>query len=164
MSSPWLIRFYMVLSLMAAMVLETLELGWGKYAWLSPCWVLVFTIFWTVYYPQLFSAGAAWFSGLLLDVWTTEPLGKHALLFLIACFIINFSYDNFQKHSSMDRLWVVTTLLFLYKLVLVLVALDFRVLLSLDSFNFLGAVVTSTVLWFLLSEIAERKVQPRYLE
>ena len=159
MTNPWLTRFYMVLSLMGAMVLETLELGWGNYAWLSPSWVFVLVIYWVVYYPQLFGMGAAWFSGLLLDVWTTEPLGKHALLFLIASFIINFSYNNFDKQSPIDKLWIVGIMLFLYNLVLLLINLDFSIFLSLEGFKFLGTVLSSTILWFLLSEVAKKREQ-----
>ena len=163
MSNNWLTRLYMVLIFMAAMVLESLELGWGNYGWLSPSWVFILVIFWTIYYPSVFGIGTAWAAGLLMDVWTAELLGKHALFFLLASFIITVSYSNFSKSSFMDRVWVVAMMILVYQLALVLVTWNFSYFLSIEILKLFGTVLSSTLLWFCVSWVADRNIKPERL-
>ena len=159
MSNSWIIRLYMVLIFLAAMVLESLELGWGNYAWLSPSWVFILVIFWTIYYPSVFGIGAAWSAGLFMDVWTAEVLGKHALFFLLTSFITTISYNNFSKSSFTDRVWVVATMILVYQLALVLVTWNFSYFLSIEILKLFGTVISSTLLWFCVSWVADGNVK-----
>lgn len=160
MSSVWLTRLYIALLIMVAMVFESFELVWGNYAWLSPAWVFVLVVFWTVYYPHIFNVGSAWLTGLFMDAWTAELLGKHALLFLITSFIISFSYNSFIKYSAADRLWIITIIVLIYQLIIGLIGWDMNLLLSIETVKMSGTIISSILLWCCLSWLAERNTRP----
>ena len=163
MSSIWLSRLYMILFIMIAMILESFELVWGNYAWLSPAWVFILVILCTVYYPQVFSVGSAWLTGLFMDVWTAELLGKHALLFLITSFIISFSYNNLTKYSATDRLWIIAAIIFLYQLAISLIGWNVDLLFSIETTKVFGTVLSSILLWCCLSWLVDKRIGPHQL-
>ena len=163
MNSIWLSRLYMILFIMIAMILESFELVWGNYAWLCPAWVFILVVFWTVHYPQVFSVGSAWLTGLFMDVWTAELLGKHALLFLITSFIISFSYNNLTKYSATDRLWIIAAIIFLYQLAISLIGWNMDVLFSIETTKIFGTIISSILLWYCLSWLADRRTGSRRL-
>jgi len=163
MTNIWLTRLYMILLIMIAMILESFELVWGNYAWLSPAWVFILVIFWTVYYPHIFNVGSAWLTGLFMDVWTAELLGKHALLFLITSFLISFSYNNLTKYSATDRLWIIAIIILLYQLVISLIGWNMKLLLSIETTKIFGTIISSILLWCCLSWLADRRTRPNQL-
>lgn len=81
---------FISITLLIAMMLTILPLPqWA--AWYWPAWVFMVLLFWMMAVPHRVGIGAAFISGLLLDLLTGTILGQHALLFtLIAYFFIRF--------------------------------------------------------------------------
>ncbi len=159
MNSNPLIIIYAVSTMILGMVLESLELLWGSWAFLAPSWVFVFLLFWSSYYPSIFGVGMAWVLGLLMDAWLSTPLGQHALLFLLANFFISFAYDSFKELNIISQCVIVGVMTLIYKLFILLLAFDAGVLLTQSVFVYIWAVLSSAILWSLLSLTQLRSVR-----
>lgn len=55
-----------------------------------PDFVLLFVIYWSLSAPRHLGLMAAWFCGLLLDVFKGTVLGQHALAFLVVAFATHY--------------------------------------------------------------------------
>ena len=150
----WPIVIYMLFCFTAAMLLEVI--GWGTMQWLAPAWVFVFLLFFTTYYPNLFNVGLAWFLGLLMDAWTGEWLGKHALIFVVVTFIVHFSLGGFTKMTYIAKLIVIMALVFLYNITLVVLSENSMTLWAVWLPAVLGSALSSALLWCALSLFVRR--------
>ncbi len=58
--------------------------------WYRPQWMLMFVIACQLMQPKLFNALIAWGIGILVDVLLGTPLGEHALVYAVICYITAF--------------------------------------------------------------------------
>jgi rod shape-determining protein MreD len=68
-----------------------------EYLWFRPHWLLMFLLFCQIYNPSQFNLGIAWVVGLLLDGLLGTPLGQHALLYPIICYLTTFFSPFLQR-------------------------------------------------------------------
>lgn len=78
-AKPW----FIALSLLLALLLDLLPLERDA---LRPDVLLLVLVFWSVHQPLRVGMGAAFCSGLLLDVQTTALLGQHALAYVLTTY------------------------------------------------------------------------------
>lgn len=76
-----------IVTLLLGMLLTVIPLpAWAIAA--RPEWVWVVLIFWLIYTPQKIGPGIAWCIGLYTDLLLGTVLGEHALLFVLAAYVI----------------------------------------------------------------------------
>jgi rod shape-determining protein MreD len=99
-----------LLSLFAAFILAIIALpdflpdGLG-YA--RPHWVALVLFYWIISLPHRFGLGAAWTSGLVMDVLLGGLLGQHALAFLVIGFIAASFYQRMRMFSVWQQAIIV---------------------------------------------------------
>ncbi len=151
----WSVGIYTFLCMIAAMLLNAINPAWGTWQWLAPPWILVFLLFFTIYYPSFFNVGLAWIWGLLTDVWSGDPLGKNALMFVFSVFLIHFSFDGLTKMRLPGKLMLIATVLFLYRGISAFTATNFT-LWHIWLPAALGGALSGTLIWFVLTARMEK--------
>jgi rod shape-determining protein MreD len=112
------IFFVIGFSVLVAVLLSILPLpSWAS--WFRPSWLALVVIYWSMSLPLRFGIGAAWMSGLVLDIVSGTLLGEHALaLSIIAYFVIKFQI--MRQFTPFQRTLIAFGLLFLYQIMLFL--------------------------------------------
>lgn len=73
-----------------------------------PVWATMAVIYWTMMWPQRFGLGAAWLTGLALDVLQGDILGQHAL----SLTIVGYITLRFHLQIRIFPLWQLTATVF----------------------------------------------------
>ena len=81
--NPGFVWLTLVLALLAHILTNTVL--WGRAAW-APDLLSVVLVFWTVHQPLRVSIGAAFLSGLMMDVYQGALLGQHAMAYTVLSF------------------------------------------------------------------------------
>lgn len=105
-------RVYIAVSLLAALVMQLLELPYAL-AVLRPLWVPLVLVYWAMVIPQPTGLVTAWITGFLLDVLLGSPLGQHALGLTVLVFIVLqvrgvlSLYPVWQEALALMPLWLI---------------------------------------------------------
>lgn len=91
-SIRWWLFFIFGFYVCAALTVLPIPLSWQ---WFRPQWVLLFFIFCQIVHPRYFNPIFAWVGGLLVDSLLDTPLGEHALVFSIVCYITSLLRPRF---------------------------------------------------------------------
>lgn len=96
-------RWFAIISTLAvALVLTFLPMpDWT--AWLRPAWVLMVLSYWAMTTPDRVGVGAAWFTGLVVDLLNGTLLGEHALGFTIVIYIIARMHIRLQMYPLLQQ-------------------------------------------------------------
>ncbi len=103
----WVIPLSILISTM--LVIISLP-DWGNY--LRPDWVALTVLFWAIVLPRIISIGAAWGTGILLDVLLTTPMGQNALGLVIIVYIASRMHQQFLSAPLIQQAFFVSILLF----------------------------------------------------
>lgn len=150
MGNQFLTLFYAVLTMLLAIVLESLELMWGNWSWVFPSWVITMLLFWVSNRDSGFGIIMAWVFGMVMDVWTGTSLGQHCLLFIFAAFVVTFVYKDFRQTDPLAQAVVVAVVVFFYKMLNDMLSFGADVLLDISTLTYLATGVTSSLVWFIL--------------
>lgn len=83
--NSWLAIFT---TLLIALALTLLPMpNWT--VWLRPAWVLLVLIYWSMMTPYRVGVGAAWLTGLIVDLLNGSLLGEHAIAFTIVIYFVS---------------------------------------------------------------------------
>lgn len=110
-------RFYILGSLLGALVLQLFELPYAL-AVLRPMWVPLVLVYWVMVLPQATGLFTAWLVGLLLDVLVGSSLGQHALGLTLVVFLALWMRDWLALFPVWQEAAVLTLLWLLYALVM----------------------------------------------
>lgn len=108
-------RLYVAMSLLAALVLQLLELPSPLDA-LRPLWVPLVLVYWVMMLPQAVGLLTAWTVGMLLDVLLGCVLGQHALGLTIVVFLALWMrswlalFPIWQEAAVLTLLWLLYTI------------------------------------------------------
>jgi rod shape-determining protein MreD len=95
----WMLLLAAVLEIMP--LPETLEM-------LRPPWPAIVVIYWTMMWPNRFGIGAAWITGLVVDILHGAILGQHALALSVLAYIT----VRFHLQIRFFPLWQLTLTVF----------------------------------------------------
>lgn len=104
-------RLYIAVSLLAALVLQLLELPYAL-ALLRPLWVPLVLVYWVMAIPQPMGLFTAWITGLLMDVLLGSVLGQHALGLTVVVFLalqlrgVLSLYPIWQEALALMPIWL----------------------------------------------------------
>ncbi len=87
--------WFIVLTLLVAMIITLLPLPDGWQAW-RPSWVMLVLSFWVISIPERIGLLWAFICGLLLDVLLNTSLGVHSFSLAISIFIIQILYKRIR--------------------------------------------------------------------
>lgn len=85
-------------------VVQVLVSRFLSIAGVSPDFLLIFVVYLTIRDGQFVGIISAFVLGLLLDIFSSDILGAHALSVTIACFLVGFFYDR-ERTDQNIRNW-----------------------------------------------------------
>lgn len=113
-TSSWVL---IPLTFLAAILLTVLPMpGW--IVWLRPAWVLLVLIYWVMTIPHRVNVGAAWLTGLFLDVLNGTLLGEHAFAMTIIAYIVSRMHARLRMFPLMQQGLSIFLLVLLYQFIL----------------------------------------------
>jgi rod shape-determining protein MreD len=95
-ASPWFIAFTLFLGLLA-----NLFPAYGVIATLKPDFLALVLLYWCIQEPRYVGVGAAWFTGLVMDVNDATLFGQHA----IAYAVLAYAAEYFRRRVLRFSLW-----------------------------------------------------------
>lgn len=118
--SVWRGNAVIFLSVLAALALSIAPLpaGWNA---ARPEWPLLVLMYWSMALPQRIGVGAAWLTGLFLDILKGSLLGQHALALTLAIWALLQLYRRLRMFPRWQQAAAIGVLLFLAQGVLLLV-------------------------------------------
>lgn len=87
-----------ILSIFCALVMALMPLPISFEAF-RPDWVLLVLMYWSLALPHRINIGAAWVTGLIIDLATGSPLGVHSLTYAITIYITASNYQKLRNFS-----------------------------------------------------------------
>jgi rod shape-determining protein MreD len=108
------------LSVLAALAfsIAPLPAGWSA---LRPEWPLLVLMYWSLALPHRIGVGAAWLTGLFLDILQGSLLGQHALALTLAIWALLQFYRRLRMFPLWQQAAAISVLLLLAQGVLLLV-------------------------------------------
>lgn len=131
-------------SLLLALVLSILPLP-ELIAPFRPDWLLIALVYWGIALPHRANVGAAFFTGLLLDVVLGSVLGMHALALVIPIYLAASQFQRMRNYSVWQQSFVLGALAVLNKLLIFWVAYMNRDI-QLD-YHYFWSIVSTMVFW-----------------
>lgn len=86
--------------------------------WLRPAWVLMVLIYWAMTMPYRVSVGAAWFTGLALDLLNGTLLGEHALAMTVVVYFVSRMHIRLGMYPLLQQGLSVLFFVLLYQFIL----------------------------------------------
>ncbi len=113
--------------------------------WLTPAWVAVLLIYWTITLPHQIGLGIAWILGILLDVLNGTLLGEHAIALILVSYLCLKLYRQLRMFPIWQQAVSVALLIALYQFILFWIqGLIGQVV---DARLFWLPILTSALLW-----------------
>ncbi|MBS3797257.1 rod shape-determining protein MreD [Pseudoalteromonas sp. BDTF-M6] len=81
-----------------------------------PDWVLLVLMYWSLALPHRVNIGAAWVTGLIIDLATGSPLGVHSLTYAVTIYITASNYQKLRNFSIWQQGLLVAVFLALHHL------------------------------------------------
>ena len=137
--------FAIFITLLTALILALLPMpDWT--IWLRPAWVLMVLIYWAMTTPYRVSVGAAWFTGLIVDLLNGTLLGEHALAYMIVIYFVSRMHLRLRIYPIMQQGFCVLLFILLYQFIIYCIQ------------GFLGALPSSQLYW--LSSVTSMLLWP----
>lgn len=114
-----------------------------------PDWVLLTLIYWSIAFPHNYSVGAAWVTGLVLDVAQGTLLGQHALAICLVAYIAVKFHLQMRQFPMLQLTATVFAMLALYQFVLFWINGVAGV--NAPAVTYWGPVLSGALVWPLLS-------------
>lgn len=104
-SGGWVI----VLTLVVGLWLSILPLPeWAR--WARPEWVALVLIYWVIALPYRIGVGAAWLTGIALDLVEGAPLGQNALALAVIAYLALILHQRLRMYTAWQQAGVVFVL------------------------------------------------------
>ncbi len=113
--------------------------------WLRPAWVLMVLMYWTIVMPYRVSVGAAWFTGIIVDLLTGTLLGEHALAFTVIVYLVSRIHMRVHMYPLLQQSVSILFFVLLYQFILYCIQ-GFIGQLPASNLYWLSSV-TSMLLW-----------------
>ena len=144
----WNVQRVMMFSFLVGLLLSLFPLPLSLRQW-WPEWLLIMVIFWAINQPQLFSVGAAFIFGLVVDAITGSILAMHAIPYALCVYLTRFWGQNFPLWTLIEQSMFVIFLLVIATLSH-LFLLFFSPFMVVSSVVYLQILFSSFSAWFLL--------------
>ncbi len=139
-----------IVSIVIALMLTMAPMpGWADA--FRPAWVVLTLIYWSMIFPSNYSVGAAWISGLVLDVAQGALLGQHALALSIVIYVTVKFHLQLRQFPLLQLMATVFALLALYQFILFWI--NGVVGISVPASTYWGPVIAGTIAWPLVSAL-----------
>jgi rod shape-determining protein MreD len=118
--SPWRGNGIIFITVLAALAfsITPLPAGWSA---ARPEWPLLVLMYWSLALPHRIGVGAAWLTGLFLDILKGSLLGQHALALTLAIWALLQLYRRLRMFPLWQQAAAIGVLLLLAQAVLLLV-------------------------------------------
>ncbi len=137
-----------VLSLIAALMLTIAPMPeWAMP--FRPDWVALALLYWGMTFPQNYSVGSAWITGLVLDVAQGTLLGQHALALSVVMYVTVKFHLQLRQFPVLQLVATVFAMLALYQFVLFWINGVAGV--AAPAITYWGPVIAGAVIWPLFS-------------
>lgn len=110
------------LTLLLAIILQSISSPWGDISFTPmyrPDWLLLALIYWAIAVPQKVSVGSAWLSGLVLDLITAAPLGKHSVSLVVITLLAQMLYKQLRILNRLQQAGFILVVSFAYHWMLI---------------------------------------------
>lgn len=107
-------------SFLAAMLLLLVPLPTWAHPF-RPDWVALVMLFWCISLPRLFGIGAAWLTGIMIDVMYGTLFGEHAVAYAVIAFIAVAEHQRLRVAPLGQQALVIGILLFIEKTILLII-------------------------------------------
>lgn len=104
-----------IASIFVALVLALMPLPISAEAF-RPDWVLLVLLYWSMALPHRINIGAAWITGLVMDLATGAPLGVHSLTYSVTIYFTASNYQKLRNFSIWQQAMLVSFFLALHHL------------------------------------------------
>lgn len=132
----------------------------GAWAWFRPEWLTMVVIYWVIALPGRVGVGVAWLCGLVLDGFQGVTLGQNAFGLAMVAYICLVLYQRMRNFTPLQQAGMVFVLVGIQLLFGYWVSsLAARPSIQL---SFLGAALTSAILWPWFAELM-RSLRRRYV-
>ena len=139
-----------IISIVIALMLAIAPMpGWADT--FRPAWVVLTLIYWSMSFPSNYSVGAAWISGLVLDVAQGTLLSQHALALSIVIYVTVKFHLQLRQFPLLQLMATVFALLALYQFILFWI--NGVVGISGPAITYWGPVIAGTIVWPLVSAL-----------
>jgi len=106
------------LTLIGAFILNMFP--WGNSPWV-PDFLLITLAFWVLHAPERINLLAAFLLGLLMDIQTSQHLGVHAVVYVVACFVIIYQQRRLSNVTLFGQTFIMLQVFFITNFVLLLI-------------------------------------------
>jgi rod shape-determining protein MreD len=93
---------------------------WGNSPWV-PDFLLITLAFWVLQAPDKINLLSAFLLGLLMDIQTSQYLGVHAIVYVVACFVIIYQQRRLLNSTLLGQTFVMLQVFFITNFVLLLI-------------------------------------------
>jgi rod shape-determining protein MreD len=108
-------RGIIVVTLVIALWLSVIPMpDWAR--WARPEWVAMVLIYWVIALPHRVGIGAAFFTGLALDLVEGEPLGQNAFALGVVAYLALILYQRMRMYTAWQQAGIVFVLIGLNQL------------------------------------------------
>jgi rod shape-determining protein MreD len=106
------------LTLIGAFILNMFP--WGNSPWV-PDFLLITLAFWVLHSPEKINLLSAFLLGLLMDIQTSQFLGVHAVVYVVACFVIIYQQRRLLNVTLLGQTFMMLQVFLIANFVLLLI-------------------------------------------
>jgi len=139
---------YSSISLFVGLLLQITPII-GPLVYWRPQFLLMFVIYWLLRSPSQYGIGFAWLSGMILDIFAGEMLGRYAIAFSFCAYILILLSKRLQHFGIKHQAFLILFIVFLNQLLTISISLLYRA--SWDTTLMIAPAITSAFLWPILS-------------
>ena len=147
-------------SVVIGLLLQLIPLSSTAVHW-RPQFVLLIVFYWLFRSPFLHGVMFAWLSGLLLDIFVGELLGRHAIVFALCAYLIRLAQQRLHHFGVLHQAMLVLFMVLVSQLLLHSITLIFRV--GWEGSLSIAPAITSAIIWPLLVFFANRLLKTQGL-
>ncbi len=142
-----------LLTLILGLMLDLFPLS-GALNALRPNWTLMIVMFWGFYSEERFSVGLAWGCGILMDLAQGSLIGMHALIFTLAIYLMK-KHLLWIRSLTLAEQTILTIIIFTLQSLLTIWGNGILGIPSPSLLTWFGPIISSTLLWPLVSNLLE---------
>lgn len=147
-------------SIVIGLLLQLIPLSSMMALW-RPQFVLLIVFYWLFRSPFLHGITFAWLSGLLLDIFVGELLGRHAIVFALCAYLIRLIQQRLHHFGVLHQAMLVLFMVLVSQLLLHSLTLIFRI--GWEGSLSVAPAITSAIIWPFLVFLANRLLKTQGL-
>lgn len=147
-------------SVVIGLLLQLVPLSSTAVLW-RPQFVLLIVFYWLFRSPFLHGVMFAWLTGLLLDIFIGELLGRHAIVFALCAYLIRLVQQRLHHFGVFHQAMLVLFMVLVSQLLLHSITLIFRA--GWEGSLSIAPAITSAIIWPLLVFLANRLLKTQGL-